>query len=779
MFQVTSFWSFALGVSLGLTACAGAGVGDDAKAPPKSPARAASSAAKPAEPGQGGEGHPAEVVTAAASSAGEAGPRVHYDFVAHATDAALRYRGAQYLDFAGERAADFTLGGWQTQAGPVVTFKDARGTLFGQTTGKVIVPFDAAGAHRVRFLIKAVAKGPLTVYFGDDSVREAELDPAQDVVAIDVPVTAPAAGDQTFQFRTSKRAPVGAGREGAMLLVGAWVLPPSFDGDVPSAVPALAAGKLALPAGWSATFPFVVPDGASLSLRAGAAPLRWNMRVDGRAPVSGSAAANAAASVPLDAVAGHAVAVELTGEAGAALDATGARVSLAQRSDCTTEHTASGVKNVIVFLVDTLRADKLTAINEKTRVRTPGMDALARTAAVFTSAHTHENWTKPSVATVLSGLLPWQHQATTGDAKVPESVDLLSEMLQDKGYFTGTFIANGYVSDKFGFKQGWHTYRNYIREGRRTQANFVAADVLDWLDKRPKEKPFFLYIHTIDPHVPYIPPDEIVKTYDANPYDGPVNFLRDRTLLENIKIGKQRVNDRDKQRLETLYDSEITFHDIHMASIFAGLEKRGLKDSTMVVLTADHGEELFDHGSVGHGHSVWEELLHVPLVVRIPGVTFDGAAAESTRRVSAPAGHADIVPTVLETVGLPVPKGLPGRSLLTTLACAETAPRHVVSGFMDGWRTAVSGSLKLVHRSVSKYAVYDLAKDPRETTDIAASHPVAVRTLRALLGRTLSASSTVTGAAGAASKPKQERTTIDAETKAQLEALGYIGTQAK
>jgi len=425
-------------------------------------------------------------------------------------------------------------------------------------------------------------------------------------------------------------------------------------------------------------------------------------------------------------------------------------------------------KNVLVYLIDTLRADRLRPYAPDTTVRTPGFDAYARQASLFVSGHAQENWTKPSVATLLSGLFPWQHGATTGDAVVPNSVHLLSEGLHDQGFFTGAFICNGYVSGMFGFRRGWSTWRNYIKEGRRTQARFVAADVLEWLDHRPAEQPFFLYVHTIDPHVPYLPPDDLLHTYDADPYDGPVNFNRDRELLEKVKVGRVTLNDRDRRHLEALYDAEITYHDVHMAAILDGLERRGVADDTLVIVTADHGEEFYDHGSVGHGHTLYEELLHVPLVMRWPGL--EGGP----RRIDTPAGLVDVLPTIYDVLGQPRPEGLPGQSLVPLLrGDLPHAPPVEVSGFLEGWRAALSGHHKLIQRAASNLALYDLEADPGEQHDLAADRPLTVRWLRGMLGLMLHGED-----ARARDAAAPEHTRIDAETEAQLRALGYVGTSA-
>ena len=425
--------------------------------------------------------------------------------------------------------------------------------------------------------------------------------------------------------------------------------------------------------------------------------------------------------------------------------------------------------NLLVVLVDTLRADKLGPYDPETRVRTPGLDAFVRDATTFARAHSQENWTKPSVATLLSGLMPWEHTATQHESVVPAAITMLPELLKAHGFQTGSFIANGYVSDRFGFDQGWDSYRNYIREGRRTHAEHVAGDVLAWLDRRDTERPFFLYVHTIDPHVPYRPPDDDLALYGDPDYRGVVDFSRDRTLLENIKQGSIRLNARDREHLEALYDGEITYHDRHFRSILDGLERRGVADSTMVVITSDHGEELFDHGSVGHGHSVYEELLHVPLFVKLPG--------ETPRRVERSVGLVDVLPTILEAFGLPIPEDLSGRSFLSELrGTGRGLERGTVSAFMDHWRTLNVGRWKLVERPGRAPALYDLARDPDETDDLAEQRPIARRWLRGLLGIRLAESAEEpTTERRRRRRPRPERTVIDDETAAQLRALGYTG----
>ena len=702
-----------------------------------------------------------------------------YQLAIHIARAELRQGRAWVVDFGTPAAAQHTLGGWQTRVGEDAIVDGVTVSVIPGVTAKMVLPRVGPGPHKLHLRLRAVRDGRLTVYIGEQTVAHAQLptDGTFADVEVDVPPGLLATAEAFLALRVPSTGVV-AGVGTAGMLVDWMRLAPTDDEGSRSAPPSPAElrpadDRLAIPAGWSLAYTFDIPPGARLRGRtSGTGRLRVVAHRDGHEPrilalLEGGSEEATPRDVDLDSVAGDLARIELQSLDGPVefLEP----VIVAPAAEQVVSPSRRRPRNVLVYLIDTLRADKLGPYSPETRVRTPGLDGFVGRARVFARGHSQENWTKPSVATLLSGLLPWEHHATTDEAALPGSVEILSERLQADGFHTGAFIANGYVSDKFGFRQGWSTYRNYIREGRRTQAEFVAADVLQWLDARPDDKPFFLYVHTIDPHVPYMPPDETLALYDSEPYEGIVDFGRDRELLEKIKSGSVRLNERDKIRLEALYDAEITYHDVHFDAIIQGIERRGLANDTMVVLTADHGEEFFDHGSVGHGHSVYEELLHVPLIVRLPGVTDVPLAIDDA------VGLVDVAPTILDALGKDVPDEMSGESMLPLLAGQQaSAPRVALSGFMDGWRTLVVGRHKLIQRTAGRVMVYDLTVDPGEENDLSASRPIAVRYLRGLLGLALR------GAHQGRARRRgvdhaAETAEIDAETDAQLRALGYVG----
>lgn len=695
----------------------------------------------------------------------------HYELARHLAHAEVRRGDELIVDFGAVGEAKYTLGGWNTHMRAGVDLDGVTAALVTGSYGDITAPVPFSDGAVLTMRVRAPRDGDLTLYVDGAVVQRAKTDKSSfEVVRMELGADKLSKGEHMLRLRGSGMGKIGA-HETAVAIDWLSIAPKGTPtaSDIPRV--AIRDGALVLPASLSLGYALKVPSGARLSAnvrgeRVAALKVRA-IRDDGSVQELGTAQAGSRLDIDLAALAGQVARIDLTAQGGD-IQLAEARVTVAERPKAT----ARKMRNVLVYLIDTLRADHLKSFNRDTRVRTPGLDALvASGAAVFTSAHTQENWTKPSVATLLSSLFPWEHNATTTEAVVPSSVQMLPELLSERGYYTGAFIANGYVSDKFGFKQGWDTYRNYIREGRYSRAEFLAADVLEWLDKRP-EKPFFLYVHAIDPHVPYKPTGEFLSLYDPEPYKGVVNFQGDNELLEKIKIGDIRLNARDKVHLEALYDSEISYHDLHFRSILQALEKRKLEEDTMVVVVADHGEEFWDHGSVGHGHSVYEELLRIPMVVRVPGVLTGPMSIDTS------AGLVDVMPTVLEALGEPLPEGLSGQSLMGELVGREqSAPRVVVSGFMDGWRTAVIDRVKLIQRTERRVMVHDLVSDPHEQTDVMSARPITTRYLRGQLGLVLADSQALEGDG---KKPHRgQKTTIDAETEAQLRALGYVGTSRR
>jgi arylsulfatase A-like enzyme len=430
-------------------------------------------------------------------------------------------------------------------------------------------------------------------------------------------------------------------------------------------------------------------------------------------------------------------------------------------------------KNVVVLVIDTLRADKLRPFNPQTRVKTPAIDKLASEGAVFELAQSPENWTKPAVASILTGLHPQTHQQKTGDAALPSSAELLSEHLQGEGFATGSFIANGYVSDRFGFDQGWDDYSNYIREAKSTEAKDVFEKAGNWIEEH-RDGRFFAYIQTIDPHVPYDPPGEYLRMYDPSEYSGQVRPRMTGDLLEKAKRNPPQVvfDANDKRRLKALHDGEITKHDHFFGAFLERLDQLGLSGDTLIVVTSDHGEEFDDHGSWGHGHSVYQELLHVPLMFRLPNRLPAGT------KISDAVSTLDISATVTELLGVPAMAANEGHPLVgLMLGDAPSRPPVAFSDFQDDRRVITSRRWKLILRGNLTSTMFDLVADPEEKKQLDASaFPIGRRYSRMLLGQFLGASDRgdwLSAEQKGGTQLKRENAEMDDTIRDQLRALGY------
>lgn len=429
-------------------------------------------------------------------------------------------------------------------------------------------------------------------------------------------------------------------------------------------------------------------------------------------------------------------------------------------------------KNVVVLVVDTLRADKLRPFNPRSRVNTPVLDAMAGQSVLFEQAHAPENWTKPSVASVLTGLFPATHGAKSTEARLPDGALLISEHVRAQGFATAGFIANGYVSDRFGFDQGWDHYTNYIRESRNTEAENVFGEAATWIEAH-RDGRFFVYIQTIDPHVPYDPPDEYVRMYDRRDYAGQVQPRQTHDLLERAKRTPPAVtfDASDQRRLTALHDGEISYHDHSLGQFIERLRQLGVWEDTLFVMTADHGEEFNDHGSWGHGHTVFEELLHVPLLFHMPGNIPTGM------RVSDTVSTVDVAGTVVALAGLPAMPNDEGVDLTTYMTGARPAvPSVAFSDFLDDRRVITAGRWKLMLRGING-TLFDLETDPGEQREVDRNdHPIAMRFCRIMLGQFLGStdrSRWLSSEQGTGVTFTSESAPMDDTIRQQLQALGY------
>ena len=384
--------------------------------------------------------------------------------------------------------------------------------------------------------------------------------------------------------------------------------------------------------------------------------------------------------------------------------------------------------SAIVWLVDTLRADRLKAYDPKTRVQGPAYERLAAEGVTFEACTAQGNESLSSHATLFTAQLPVRHRLTSPSRRLAADTQLLPEAIAKAGLRTAAYISNGYVSEKWGFKRGFSTYRNFIREGVPSHADVVWKHGAKYLDGVKAGERFFLYLGTIDPHVAYAAPKPWTLMYRTKPYNGKLRPRATGVWLDKWKGNgsKPPLSADDQDFITALYDGEVAYNDNVLGKLLDRMTESGLTRDTFLLVTSDHGEELFEHGSVGHGHTVREVVTHVPLFVWWPGTLPAG------RRVSANVELTDVMPTVLDLLGVRLPETAQGESLVPLLADpAPVMPRAGFS-FHGGVRSARLDRWKYVLLSRDE-RLYELTADPNEDTDVSGKHPLALRLLRETL----------------------------------------------
>jgi len=405
--------------------------------------------------------------------------------------------------------------------------------------------------------------------------------------------------------------------------------------------------------------------------------------------------------------------------------------------------------NVVLITIDTLRADHLGCYGYK-QIKTPNIDGLAADGARFERAFSVVPVTLPSHSSMLTGTYPMfsgMHDFSAN--KLSPLQPTLASVLKQAGYQTGAVIAAAVLDSRFGLNQGFDFYYDHFDFSRLDETNLdemerpgnVVADVtLNWLEKdwlaKNSQKKFFLWMHLYDPHFPYHPPEPYTKEYASH-----------------------------------LYDGEIAFADEQVGRLLRFLKDKGLYQNTVIVLAGDHGESLGEHGEKTHGFFIYNATMHVPLIIRLP------RSAEA-RTISDPTALVDIMPTILEAVGVGVPSQVQGKSLLPVLRGEkhDSPPDRdrVLYGetylprIHFNWsELRASENAKYHFIDAPKPELYDLAKDPGETHNLFAEKKAVAEEMRAKLTGVIRDYSAV--------KEMAEKTGLDPALMERLKALGYAG----
>jgi arylsulfatase A-like enzyme len=415
--------------------------------------------------------------------------------------------------------------------------------------------------------------------------------------------------------------------------------------------------------------------------------------------------------------------------------------------------------NVVIYLVDALRADRLGAYGCD-RPLSPRLDIMAEDGIVFTDMIAQSSWTKAAVASIFTGLWPRAHGVNGPDDRLPDDLQTLPERLQAAGYDTGAVVANAYVGRPFGFARGFDHFE--FIEHVRGRSEVLHEHLADWLSRRRgSTAPFFLYVHTIDPHAPYAPPPDLRHQLAPEVDDPSVGQVK---TVRGLVLGTVEPTPELGQDLRALYDAEVAANDRSFGLLLDELERHGELDDTVVIFTSDHGEAFGEHGTWTHGLDLYNEVLAVPLVIRLPGAVGAG------RRVDKTVQHLDLLPTVLGLTGVPAGTALPGRALLDASGRPLPTGDRPVLSYLEYWgrdgASVVQQGWKLIRPLSAEFGVgpelYHHDADRAEHTDRYSARPVRAGWLGASLADALTVQ-----AAG-------EAIDVDDDTRRQLEALGYM-----
>ena len=465
--------------------------------------------------------------------------------------------------------------------------------------------------------------------------------------------------------------------------------------------------------------------------------------------------------------------------------------------------------NVLLIVADALRPDHMSLYGYQ-RPTTPRLDEWASDAVVFDAAFAHAPWTKPSTATLLTGLYPATHGVNPMASAVAGEITLLPALMLSHGYRTAILSANHFITPTFGFGRGTEYFYSSLPprmqqlilghmlhqlgyrlppvgklvtaleswEKRLTgggppegglEAEGLTTAFGAWLDEIGDQR-FFAYLHYMEPHAPYDPPAPYDQTFMPRQLAGREKVVDFPSYGGFLPFDEGEDVSRDSlDIMHALYDGSILCADHWIGELIADLKERGLYEKTLILLTADHGEEFQDHGGWGHGQSLFDELLHVPLIVSGPGT--EPARGERRPHV---VRHIDLMPTILEQCALPPPDAAPGRSLRPVIMLEEPADsaRLVYAEVDFGGRYARSlreGDRKVIlacSGGDERMLAFDLASDRHERNNLIAAGVT-------WPGRMLSRLELIHDVASE-NAYSSSKIVIDESTKQKLKAIGYL-----
>jgi arylsulfatase A-like enzyme len=382
-------------------------------------------------------------------------------------------------------------------------------------------------------------------------------------------------------------------------------------------------------------------------------------------------------------------------------------------------------RDLVLITISSLRADHVSCLGYQ-RNTTPHFDAFCKESILFRNAFATSGWMMPAHGSIFTSLYPGLHGATHIDNSLRDEHYTLAEILRDNGYYCVGFSCNPRLNRERGFAQGFDIYDDYsvsvmldslafeneqaLDINKQRTNSFINDAAIGWL-RNNTHKPFFMFIHYYDNHWDYLPPSPYRELYDPK-YDGPING----TEIAREPLFSNPPSKRDIQHIIALYDGQVRQTDDDLGEMLKYLQDNGFLKNSIVIILGDHGEQFYEHGHTSH-HGVYEELIHIPLAVFIPGTQSKGKIIDSF------VSQVDILPTILDYLKIPVPDTCQGRSLKPLIEGQVEAVREFVfaeytGGAIPNCYAVRSARYKCCREGDSGPFIYDLTDDPGEQRKI-------------------------------------------------------------
>ena len=574
---------------------------------------------------------------------------------------------------------------------------------------RIEVPLAVGQQEGARLFVRAkvVAPARLGVKVNGQEASLAQLNPGWQTAAFDVPAGAFVAGENTIEFVPRARVAI------QWIAVGKEPpeddLAPLHDGR----------GGLVIPVGGAlAWYVSITRDGMALSAQAAAkGTCNVHVRVTPGAggPIDRTGGAGGV-RLDVSSLKGQIARLEIAAEGQGCQGVTLADGALTLPGPMPQVKYTKRPKHIFFWLADSFRADKLPPYNPKTRVEMPNLTEVAKRGIPFWG-YSQGNESRASHGSLWTSNYVINHRMFVEGMRLKQSLTNIPKALKPSGLYLACMTSNGYVSKNWGFGEHWNKFSSNIHDGGGIMANDLARHAIEFLDKRG-DKPWLYYMGTIEGHVSWRGRQPWLDKYDPTPYKGPFEKWCSGQALESIIGGRMKITDRDKVRIRALYDSALSFGDHHFGTIVAKLKEKGLYEDTMFIINADHGDEFWEKGRVGHGGSIRQTMVQVPLIVSYPPLIPAGRLEDEN------ADSIDLLPTMADALGVPIPADAQGESLIPVAQGALAGyPRpSFVSQYEIAWAMRL-GRYKLMIAG-GKAALFDVVADPFEDNDLWTSRPV-------------------------------------------------------